>query len=201
MILGKNGFFVTPSDSLAVITSHMKYIPHFINHPATGVARSMPTSTAVDKVAERLGLNLYEVPTGRSVVVAILTFRFRCKQGRRKHQKIGGHRFQGHFRILKRAPKTFFPKMLATGGGGGEKNFPVIPYRNCTFLTKFFKTRKFPNRKGTFDVNLVFTATLACSKRVLFITKKALCITKKGTFSPLNWGGGARTPRFLRPWM
>ena len=64
MILGKNGFFVTPSDSLAVITSHMKYIPHFIKHPAAGVARSMPTSTAVDKVAERLGLNLYEVPTG-----------------------------------------------------------------------------------------------------------------------------------------
>lgn len=67
MILGKNGFFVTPSDSLAVIASHMKYIPHFIKHPATGVARSMPTSTAVDKVAERLGLNLYEVPTGRSI--------------------------------------------------------------------------------------------------------------------------------------
>ena len=64
MILGKNGFFVTPSDSLAVITSHMKYIPHFIKHPAKGVARSMPTSTAVDKVAERLELNLYEVPTG-----------------------------------------------------------------------------------------------------------------------------------------
>ncbi len=78
MILGKNGFFVTPSDSLAVITSHMKYIPHFIKHPATGVARSMPTSTAVDKVAERLGLNLYEVPTGRSVVVKILTSKFRC---------------------------------------------------------------------------------------------------------------------------
>jgi phosphoglucomutase len=65
MILGKNGFFVTPSDSLAVITSHMKCIPHFVKHPATGVARSMPTSTAVDKVAERFGLNLYEVPTGR----------------------------------------------------------------------------------------------------------------------------------------
>jgi hypothetical protein len=51
-------------------------------------------------------------------------------------------------------------------------------------LTKFLKkTWKFPNKKGTFDVNLVFTATLACTKRALFITKK-------GTFSPLKKGGG-----------
>jgi hypothetical protein len=35
------------------------------------------------------------------------------------------------------------------------------------------------NKKGTFDVNLVFTATLACTKRALFITKK-------GTYSPLK---------------
>jgi hypothetical protein len=41
-------------------------------------------------------------------------------------------------------------------------------------LTKFFlKTSKFPNKKGTFDVNLVFTATLACTKRAVFIAKKA----------------------------
>jgi hypothetical protein len=73
-------------------------------------------------------------------------------------------------------------KMLGQkgGGGGGGGDFPIIPYRNCTFLTKFFlKTSKFPNKKGTFDVNLkVFTATLACTKRALFITKK-------GTFGPL----------------
>jgi hypothetical protein len=75
--------------------------------------------------------------------------------------------------------------MLATGGGGVKKNFPVVPYQNCTFLTKFFlKTWKFPNKKGTFYVNLVFTATLACTKRELFVTKK-------GTFSPLKkFGGG-----------
>ena len=74
--------------------------------------------------------------------------------------------------------------MLATGGGGGgEKNFPVVPYRNCTFLTKFFKkTWKFPNKKGTFDVNLVFTATLACTKRDFSSQKRALFVTKKGTF-------------------
>jgi hypothetical protein len=85
---------------------------------------------------------------------------------------------------LKRAPKKIFPEMLATG----ERDFPVVPYRNYTFLTKFFlKTWKFPNKKGTFDVNLVFTATLACTKRELFITKK-------GTFSPLKKCGGARAP-------
>ena len=68
--------------------------------------------------------------------------------------------------------------MLATGGG-----------EILTFLTKFFlKTWKFPNKKGIFDVNFVFTATLACTKRALFITKK-------GTFSPLKkWGGGGGTP-------
>jgi hypothetical protein len=60
--------------------------------------------------------------------------------------------------------------MLATeegGGGGGEKkNIPVVSYRKCTFLTKKkFLTWKFPSKKGTFDVNLVFTATLACTKR------------------------------------
>ena len=68
----------------------------------------------------------------------------------------------------------------------------------CTFLTTFyFKTSKFQNKKGTFDVNLVFTATLAFTKRALFITKK-------GTFSPLKNIWGARAPcapppRFLRP--
>lgn len=69
MILGKNGFFVTPSDSLAIIVAHMNVIPHFIKHPVKGVARSMPTSTAVDKVAEHLGLNLYEVPTGKYIIL------------------------------------------------------------------------------------------------------------------------------------
>ena len=42
-------------------------------------------------------------------------------QGRRKHQKIGGgggHRLSGALGILEMAPKTFFPEMLATGGGG-----------------------------------------------------------------------------------
>ncbi len=62
MILGRN-FFVTPSDSLALLTANARKIPAYENGIA-GVARSMPTSLAVDRVAERLGIDCYETPTG-----------------------------------------------------------------------------------------------------------------------------------------
>lgn len=62
MILGK-GFFVTPSDSLAVIAANATDIPAYANGLA-GVARSMPTSGAVDRVAEKMGIDCYETPTG-----------------------------------------------------------------------------------------------------------------------------------------
>ena len=62
MILGKN-FYVTPSDSLAVLTANAGLIPGYRKGLA-GVARSMPTSLAVDRVAERLGIDCYETPTG-----------------------------------------------------------------------------------------------------------------------------------------
>jgi len=62
MILGKN-FFVTPSDSLALIAANYKSIP-YLKHGLKGVARSMPTSGAVDFVMEKLGLKCYETPTG-----------------------------------------------------------------------------------------------------------------------------------------
>lgn len=63
MILGRS-FFVTPGDSLAVITEYAtQSIPGYRNGLA-GVARSMPTSRAVDRVAESLGIQCYEVPTG-----------------------------------------------------------------------------------------------------------------------------------------
>ncbi len=62
MILGRN-FFVTPSDSLAVMTANAHLIPGYSTGIA-GVARSMPTSQAADRVAERLGLECYETPTG-----------------------------------------------------------------------------------------------------------------------------------------
>ena len=63
LILGR-GFFVTPGDSLAVIAEHARaFIPGYRKGLA-GVARSMPTSTAVDRVAQSLGIRCYETPTG-----------------------------------------------------------------------------------------------------------------------------------------
>jgi len=62
MILGRN-FFVTPSDSLAVMAANAHYIKGYAGG-INGVARSMPTSQAVDRVAEALGLHCYETPTG-----------------------------------------------------------------------------------------------------------------------------------------
>jgi phosphoglucomutase len=62
MILGRN-FFVTPSDSLAVMAANAHHIKGYAKG-IRGVARSMPTSQAVDRVAETLGLDCYETPTG-----------------------------------------------------------------------------------------------------------------------------------------
>lgn len=62
MILGRN-FFVNPSDSLAVITANAHLVKGY-KQGLAGVARSMPTSGAVDKVAQKLGINCYETPTG-----------------------------------------------------------------------------------------------------------------------------------------
>jgi phosphoglucomutase len=62
MILGR-GFLVSPSDSLAVLAAHAQRVPGYRDGLA-GVARSMPTSTAVDRVAKALGVDCYETPTG-----------------------------------------------------------------------------------------------------------------------------------------
>ncbi len=62
MILGRR-FFVTPSDSLAILTANATAIPGY-RDGLTGVARSMPTSQAVDRVAAQLGIPCYETPTG-----------------------------------------------------------------------------------------------------------------------------------------
>lgn len=62
MILGK-GFFVTPSDSLAIIAANATLIPAY-REGLAGVARSMPTSGAVDRVATALNIPCYETPTG-----------------------------------------------------------------------------------------------------------------------------------------
>ncbi|OXV10760.1 hypothetical protein Egran_01481 [Elaphomyces granulatus] len=56
--------FVSPGDSLAIIAHHAKSIPYFKHQGVYGLARSMPTSGAVDLVAKAQGLQSYEVPTG-----------------------------------------------------------------------------------------------------------------------------------------
>lgn len=63
MVLGKR-FFVTPSDSVAIIAANaVEAIPYF-SSGLKGVARSMPTSAALDVVAKSLNLRFFEVPTG-----------------------------------------------------------------------------------------------------------------------------------------
>jgi len=62
MILGR-GMVVSPGDSLAIILAHASAAPGYVN-AMPGVARSMPTSRAVDRVAKVLGIPCYETPTG-----------------------------------------------------------------------------------------------------------------------------------------
>lgn len=62
MILGRH-FFVTPSDSLAILAANATLVPGY-KDGITGIARSMPTSQAADRVAEKLGVACYETPTG-----------------------------------------------------------------------------------------------------------------------------------------
>ncbi len=62
MIVGR-GLYITPSDSLAVLAANAHLAPGYAAGLA-GVARSMPTSRASDRVAERIGIRHYETPTG-----------------------------------------------------------------------------------------------------------------------------------------
>jgi len=62
MIVGR-GIAVTPSDSLAIIAANAKLAPGYAAG-IKGIARSMPTSTAADRVAEALGISCFETPTG-----------------------------------------------------------------------------------------------------------------------------------------
>lgn len=62
MVLGE-GFYINPCDSLAVIAANAHLVPAFAGG-LTGVARSMPTSRALDRVATALGIDCYETPTG-----------------------------------------------------------------------------------------------------------------------------------------
>ncbi|KQZ94151.1 phosphoglucomutase [Mesorhizobium sp. Root157] len=62
LIIGK-GIFVTPSDSVAMLAANATVAPGYRKGLA-GIARSMPTSGAADRVAEKLGIGIYETPTG-----------------------------------------------------------------------------------------------------------------------------------------
>ena len=62
LIIGRN-CYVTPSDSLAVLAANAHLAPGYAEG-LKGIARSMPTSGAADRVAEKLGIPLYETPTG-----------------------------------------------------------------------------------------------------------------------------------------
>ncbi len=62
LIIGR-GVFVTPSDSLAMLAANAQHAPGYSKGLA-GIARSMPTSAAADRVAAKLGIKSYETPTG-----------------------------------------------------------------------------------------------------------------------------------------
>ena len=79
---------------------------------------------------------------------------------------------------IEKAPKNFFQK-CSQGGGGFSRH--TITKLHVFDEQMFLKTSKFSNRKGTFDVNLVFTA--------IFDSKKGTFHHKKGTFGPLNTPG------------
>lgn len=63
MIYGYKAF-VSPGDSVAIIAHHARKIPYFAKNGVFGLARSMPTSGALDRVAKAQGLDMYETPTG-----------------------------------------------------------------------------------------------------------------------------------------
>jgi phosphoglucomutase len=66
MILG-NKFFVTPSDSVAVIAAYGQRCIPWLKGGIKGLARSMPTAAALDRVAAKLGVPFFETPTGWKV--------------------------------------------------------------------------------------------------------------------------------------
>ena len=70
MILGKS-FFVTPSDSLAILTDNFQYIPAY-KSGIYGVAKSAATSTSVERVAKAHNIGYYEVPTGWKYFVNLM---------------------------------------------------------------------------------------------------------------------------------
>ncbi|CCE64082.1 hypothetical protein TPHA_0G02470 [Tetrapisispora phaffii CBS 4417] len=75
MIYGYGPAFVSPGDSVAIIAEYANEIPYFAKQGIYGVARSFPTSSAIDLVAKHKGLDLYEVPTGWKFFCALFDAR------------------------------------------------------------------------------------------------------------------------------
>jgi phosphoglucomutase len=74
MIYGA-GAFVTPGDSVAIIAEYAAdAIPYFKKSGVKGLARSMPTSAAIDLVAKDKGFEVFEVPTGECLRMQILRY-------------------------------------------------------------------------------------------------------------------------------
>ncbi|MBX9574190.1 MAG: alpha-D-glucose phosphate-specific phosphoglucomutase [Caulobacteraceae bacterium] len=71
MIVGPGGFVVSPGDSLAILTALADRVPAYSGGVA-GVARSMPTARAADRVAEALGVDSFETPTGWKWFVSLM---------------------------------------------------------------------------------------------------------------------------------
>lgn len=60
MILGENGFFVNPADSVAIMAANLSTIPYFRQHGVKGFARSMATSTALDRYSSHTHLDTHK---------------------------------------------------------------------------------------------------------------------------------------------
>src|SRR3546814_14901509 len=90
MILGR-GIHVTPSDSLAVLTANAGLAPGY-DGGLKGVARSMPTSRAADRVALGLGINAFVPPTGWQFFGRLLAAGMETpsQHGRRRRRERGG---------------------------------------------------------------------------------------------------------------
>lgn len=82
MILGENGFFVNPSDSLAIMAANLSAIPYFRQHGVKGFARSMATSAALDRYKDtRSGLFFLKKQVGMLLAFAtpaLLFFTYFC---------------------------------------------------------------------------------------------------------------------------
>ncbi|KAG6463940.1 hypothetical protein O3G_MSEX014171 [Manduca sexta] len=134
MIIGRGAFFVTPSDSLAVLAAQLQHIPYF-SRGVRGFARSMPTAAAVDRVAAASGKEMFEVPTGDLLLSLFFTHTHTHAHARTHacthahthgHTYTYTHAFHPRRGTQRRNWRTPF-RAYSLPYGGGE---PVISGRN-----------------------------------------------------------------------